>query len=90
MLDNLIYSLTFNDKFRLTLADLKDERAGQALTVIYDDFAPSSQQMIPRSVSAKSNAGNKNISVDLKYNRIDIDVPVDLPFNIPQTYTLKD
>jgi hypothetical protein len=90
MLNNLIYSLTFNENFNLIQTDLKDESAGQTMTVAYEDFISVSQQIIPHSVSIKSNAEKKNIRIDLKYNRVDIDAPVDLPFSIPQRFTVKD
>jgi len=90
MLDNLIYALTFNEKFRVTQTDLKDESAGQTLTVVYGDFTSVSQQIIPQSVSVKSSAANKNISIDLKYNRVEVNGPIDLPFSIPQRFMLKD
>jgi hypothetical protein len=89
-LNNLAYSLIFNDQFRVTQTELKDNSAGQTLKVLYGDFATVAGQIIPKSVNITSNAANRNISVNLNYSRIDINVPVDMPFTVPQRFTVKD
>jgi hypothetical protein len=89
-LNSLVYTLIFNQNFRVAQTDIKDERAGQTMTVAYNDFTSVSGQVLPQSVNITSHAVNKDISIDLKYNRIDINVPVDMPFSVPSRFTVKD
>ena len=86
VLGSLIYALTFNENLRVTESSVKDENAKQSLEIIYKDFITVSQQRIPRSVNIKSNAADKNIAIDLKYTRVNVNVSVDLPFNVPQRF----
>lgn len=85
-LDNLVYALTFNENLRLAETSLKDDSAKQSLSVIYRDFSLFSQQMIPQSVAIKSDSEDKNIAIDLKYTRVNVNVSVDLPFSVPQRF----
>ena len=83
---SLMYALTFNENLKLIQTSLKDEAAKQSLTAAYEDFTTISRQVIPQSVTIKSSAPGKNIGIDLKYNRITVNLSVDLPFNVPQRF----
>jgi hypothetical protein len=85
-LGSLIYALTVNEKMRITESNLKDDDAKQSLQVVYKDFTFVSGQIIPQSVNVKSSTADKNIFIDLKYSRVNVNVSVDLPFNVPQRF----
>jgi hypothetical protein len=86
----LMYNLIVNDRSRITQANLADAAAGQSLAVSYGDFQAVSQQQVPHSIVMKSQAKSKNISLDLKFTKIELDVPVDIPFKAPDRYTIKN
>jgi hypothetical protein len=88
-IQGLIYTLNFDEKFRLTQTDLRDNSAGQRLNVAYGDFDLVSEQTIPQSVNVRSASPGKKINVDLKYSRIELNVPVDMPFNVPSRFNVK-
>lgn len=85
-LGSLIYSLSVNDKLRISETSLKDDDEKQSFQVVYKDFTVISGQAIPQSVNLKSTAEDKNVAIDLKYNRVNVNVSVDLPFNVPQRF----
>ena len=85
-LGSLIYALTFNENLRVTETNVKDDNAKQSLSIVYKDFVSVSQQKIPQSVHIKSSTVDKNIAIDLKYTRVNVNVSVDLPFSVPQRF----
>lgn len=90
IIGSMLYKLTLNDQSKVTHSDLRDTNAGQSLFVGYGDFQLVSQQTIPHSMVMKSQAKNKSISLDLKFSKIELDVPIDIPFRVPDRYTIKN
>lgn len=86
----LTYRLLFNANYNLVLNDLSDQGKGQNLVVNYDDFMVVNGKEFPQSVSIKSAADTKNISISLKYNQITVDGAVELPFNVSKKFTVKN
>lgn len=89
-LGTMLYKVQTNEQNKVVLSDLSDESANQALTVEYGDFLSAAQQQIPQSVMMKSAVKNKNISLSLKFSKVEIDVPVDLPFKVPERFSIKN
>lgn len=89
-LETLIFDLAFSDSNKLLEATLKDGEAGQTLTVRYGDFGVVGAKEVPQSVSIRSQAGNKTIAAELRYTKIDLDVSVEMPFNVPGRFTIKN
>lgn len=87
---SIIYDLMVNNQNKVVQSNLKDTEASQSLSVFYGDFQTISQQQVPHSVVMKSQAKSKNISLDLKYTKIELDVPVEIPFRVPDRYTIKN
>lgn len=90
MFESLAYSIRFNGQNKVILSSLKDEGAAQNLLVNYDDFIAVETQLIPSQVSIKSEAERKNIVINLKYSRIDINQTVEMPFKVSKRFTVKD
>jgi hypothetical protein len=86
----LAFSMLFSDTKKVSQLQLKDTVAVQELNVNYSDFAFISGKEVPQMVNINSKTSKKQISVDLKYNKIDIDAPVDMPFNVSKRFTVKD
>lgn len=89
-LGTMLYKVQTNEQNKVIQSDLSDESANQSLIVEYGEFLPLSQQQIPQSVMMKSAVKNKNISLSLKFSKVDIDVPVDLPFRVPERFLIKN
>ena len=89
-LESLTYSMLFTENKKVSGVHLKDGGSGHDLRVQYGDFAMIAGKEVPQVINISSNAGRKQIAVDLKYNRIDIDTPVDMPFNVPKRFIVKN
>lgn len=87
---SMIYDLMVNNQNKVVQSNLKDTEASQSLLVFYGDFQAISQQQVPHSVVMKSQAKSKSISLDLKYTKIELDVPIEIPFKVPDRYTIKN
>ena len=87
---SMIYDLMLNDQNKVVQSNLKDTGASQSLLVFYGDFQPISQQQVPHSIVMKSQAKSKSISLDLKFTKIELDVPVEMPFRVPDRFTIKN
>lgn len=86
---SMIYKVLLNEQSKVSQSNLSDSAAAQSLAVSYGDFQLVLQQQIPHSIVMKSQAKNKNISLDLNFSKIELDVPVDIPFRVPDRYTIK-
>ena len=87
---SMIYDLMLNDQNKVVQSDLKDTSASQSLLVFYGDFQAISRQQVPHSILMKSQAKNKGISLDLKFTKIELDVPLEIPFRVPDRFTIKN
>lgn len=86
--NGLSYLLQFNDQFKSTNAFLSDVLAQQSLNVntpIFDKFA---DQWIPVKVIIDSKTGKKQFKVEMEYNKTEINIPLDFPFNVPKRFSV--
>lgn len=90
ILGSMIYNLQVGQQNKVLQTNLNDNAAGQELTVNYTDFISVSQQQIPHSVLMNSQAKNKNIRLDLKFSKVELDAAVELPFRIPDRFLIKN
>lgn len=90
MVGSLIHSINFNELNKVALTNLKDEAADQEVFVRYGDFIKVEDQIFPHLVNIKSRVENKNVVIDLVYNRIGINEVLDMPFSIPKRFTVKN
>lgn len=90
MLESLTYSIRFNEQDKVIQSSLKDEEVGQNLLVNYDDFMQIERQLIPRQVNIQSEAERKNIVINLKYSRVELNQTLEMPFKVSKRFTVKD
>ena len=86
----LTWLMLFMDSNKVSQLHLKDMEAGQELKVNYSDFTSVNGMLVPQVVSISSQAAKKTIAVELKYNKIDINAPMEMPFNVSKRFTVKD
>jgi len=87
---SMIYNLLLNEENKVLQAKLTDAIAKQSLVVTYGDFQMVSKQQVPHSIVMKSQAKTKNINLDLRFTKIELDLPLDIPFRVPDRYTIKN
>ncbi|MBD3747992.1 MAG: DUF4292 domain-containing protein [Sphingobacteriales bacterium] len=86
----LNFALLLNKSFKAFKTDLSDNQAQQSLEVKVTDFEKIEEQLFPKSISLASQAGKQQISVEMVYNKIQLDVPVEFPFNVPKRFSVID
>lgn len=89
-LASMIYNLEADSRNKVLINQLNDQVAGQELVVGYYDFNAVNDFLIPHTVSMKSKAKNKAISLYLNYLKIEMDSKFDLPFRVPDRFTIKN
>jgi len=82
----LDYKLLFNTLFKVSETNLNDVRNGQALKVTYSDYQKLNESLFPSALQIKTLSKAKTINIDLQFVKIDGNVPVDFPFNVPKRF----
>jgi hypothetical protein len=89
-LQDLIYNLTLGTNMRVTQFNLTNNNEGQALLVTNSNFIQANNRLVPSQIDILSTIGDKKIQANLHYNKVDFDLELDFPFNIPERYTPAD
>jgi len=89
-LEDLVYKLMLNPDMKPAQLNISNHNAGQSLQVTNSDFTLVSGKKVPAQIDIQSSAGNKNVHLNLKYTKIDLDQPLDYPFSIPEKYKPAD
>ncbi|WP_316846028.1 DUF4292 domain-containing protein [Pedobacter psychrodurus] len=84
----LDYKLLFNTLFKVAETNLNDAKNGQALKVTYTDYQKLNESLFPSALQIKTLSKAKKINIDLQFVKIDGNVPVDFPFNVPKRFTV--
>jgi hypothetical protein len=84
----LDYKLLFNTLFKVAETNLNDTKNGQALKVTYTDYQKLNESLFPSALQIKTLSKAKRINIDLQFVKIDGNVPVDFPFNVPKRFTV--
>jgi hypothetical protein len=90
VLTSMIYNFKVDSKNKVLVNQLNDSEAGQELLVNYSNFMTINDQLIPLTVSMNSKAKNKAISLDLNYSKVDMDTKFELPFRVPERFSIKN
>ena len=90
ILVGLTYNLRLSSGNKVVYANLNDELAKQELTAKYADFILVNQQQIPHSVIMDSTVKTKKFLLDLKFLKVDLDGPIELPFRVPERFLIKN
>jgi hypothetical protein len=86
----MIYNLEVNLQNKATVNQLSDLEAGQELLVNYSNFTSVNEQQIPHLVTMNSKAKSKIISLNLDYLKIEMDTKFELPFRVPERFSIKN
>jgi len=84
----LDYKLLFNTLFKVAETNLNDVKNGQALKVTYTDYQKLNESLFPSALQIKTLSKAKKINIDLQFVKIDGNVPVDFPFNVPKRFAV--
>jgi hypothetical protein len=90
IIQSLAYSMLINERNKVFETSLQDKQAGQFVQVVYADFISVSSQEIPQLVNIKSQAARKNIQLDMRYARVEINQNFEIPFSVPKRFSVKD
>lgn len=82
----LVYRVLFNNLLKVSETNLNDTRSSQALKVVYGDYQEMNGTLFPTSIKINSMAGGKRVAIDLDFSKIDSNLPVEFPFNVPGRY----
>jgi len=86
--DNVVYRILFNDLLKVAETTLNDAQAGQAFKVTYGKYTPVNNALFPSALAISTMAGAKKINIDLEFNKIDSNTPLEFPFSVPKSYEL--
>lgn len=89
-LKSVAYTILLNGRNKVIHQTLEDDDADQSLMVNYGDFVLVSSQEFPQQVDIRSQAVNKSIRIDLRYARVDLNENVEIPFNVPKRFSVKN
>lgn len=90
LIGSMMYNVLVNDQNSVIQTRLSDAAAGQSLVATYGDFQMISQQQIPHAIRMKSQAKNKNITLDLNFTKVELDAAADMPFRVPERFLIKN
>ena len=86
-LENVIHSLFLNpDNFKVASATLSQPRANRMLTVNYGPYQQIDGAYYPSEISINSKEGDSRTKIEVTYRKIDLNVSVSFPFDIPQGF----
>jgi len=86
--DDLAYRVLFNTLLKVTETTLNDAKSAQALKVVYGNYTPIKNALFPSNLKINSMSGDKTINIELEFNKIETDVPVEFPFTVPKNFEL--
>ena len=90
ILGGLTYNLRLNRDSKVVYVNLNDELAEQELTSNYADFMLVNQQQVPHSVIMDSKVKAKKFLLELKFLKVEVDGPLELPFRVPDRFLIKN
>jgi hypothetical protein len=89
-LEDLLYKLLLDTDMKGIQLNLTNQNQGQSLQVNNGNFIPVNNRLVPSQIDIQSVSQNKKIQVNLHYTKVDLDEPLQYPFNIPERYTPAD
>jgi len=90
ILGAMTYNLRVSPQNKVIYSNLNDELAKQELTANYSDFILVNLQQIPHTVVMDSKVKTKKFLLDLKFLKVDLDGPLELPFRVPERFLIKN
>lgn len=90
IIGGLAYNLRVSLQNKVIFANLNDEESKQELNANYSDFILVNQQQIPHTVTMDSKVKAKKFLLELKFLKVDLDGPLELPFRVPERFLIKN
>lgn len=85
-MDSIEHIFYFNENLKTTRVFINDKKASQSIYATYSNFAGINNQLLPQNVNLLSKTINSILQLDIKFNRITVDEPLDFPFNVPRRF----
>ncbi|WP_233357637.1 DUF4292 domain-containing protein [Haloflavibacter putidus] len=82
----LIQFLLDPGNFTIKGTQLLNEEENKSLTLTYSEYKAVKQQLLPKEINIIVNQAAKNTRINIQYRSVELDVPVDFPFKIPNGY----
>ena len=84
---NFIHSLFLNpENFKVVLETLSQPDQNRILNVRYGDYQIVDGQYFPQTISIVTSEGQSQTKIELEYRKIDLNVGIGFPFDIPAGY----
>jgi hypothetical protein len=84
---NFIYSILLNaDNFKVNSETLSQPNDQRLLTVRYGEYQEVGGKFYPSEIKISATEKESKTKIELNYKRIDLNVPISFPFNIPEGY----
>jgi outer membrane biogenesis lipoprotein LolB len=80
------YRVLFNTLLKVSESNLNDLKSWKALKVVYGDYQNMNGTLFPTTLSINSMAGTQKINLKLDFSKVESNVPVEFPFNVPGKY----
>lgn len=80
------YRVLFNTLMKVSENNLNDLKSWKSLKVVYGDYQNMNGALFPTSLSINSMAGTQKINLKLDFSKVESNVPVEFPFNVPGKY----
>lgn len=85
--ENFIHSLFLNpDNFKIASQTLSQPMDDRLLSIRYGDYQKLEGQFYPQNIMINTSEKGSVTKIDINYKKIDINVNVSFPFDIPQGY----
>jgi len=82
----LAYKMLFNTLLKIEETNLNDLKSGKALKVVYGNYQKIDNVLVPSNIKISSMAGSQRIALTLDFLKIERNVTLDFPFNVPTKY----
>ena len=85
-LQDLVYTMIIGSNMKVSETDLFDQSGGQSLQVNNADFIQNGNRAVPLQINMTTIVNTKKIQMNIHYNKVDFDLPLEFPFSIPSGY----
>lgn len=84
---NFIHSLFLNpENFKIALETLSQPKDDRLLSIRYGDYQKINEQLYPSTILINTSEKGATTKIEMNYKKIDVNVDVSFPFDIPQGY----
>ena len=83
---DLAYRVLFNTLFKVAENNLNDVKSGRALKVVYGEYQKIDDIPVPSNIKISSVSGSQKLNLTLDFSKIERNVTLDFPFNVPAKY----